>query len=450
MKKILLISAAACCSLASCGQTVGRDNDSVRMPSVNHTSSAESTTTAKFTESTKSEKSEKTTESKTTSALSVTTEKKTEKKKASDKPPESVILDISENIEVYSDMTIAELISDTNTDITNPNKKLDTSETGEKSVVVEFEYEGEPYKKKVKYTVSDTTAPIVLNSGWNPYAIVNESFNLGNLIGYADNYDRAPELTYSGEVDTSKVGSYPITVTVTDNSGNSTSWDMDILVVHEKPAPQDDNTRISFKDFIKEHNYENVSYGIDVSTWQTYVDYEKVKKQGCEFAIIRMGYGNNAGNITMDDYYNNNITKASESGLDIGVYFYTSASTEDLIREQARWIVNQLDGRELDFPVAFDWETWENFQIYGINIHDLNELFECFCDELEKNGYTGMLYSSKNFLNNFWTNKNNRPVWLAHYVDETDYQGDFDLWQASAYGNIDGIDGDVDFNIRMN
>ncbi|MDE5763929.1 MAG: glycoside hydrolase family 25 [Ruminococcus sp.] len=442
MKKLLLISIGLF-SLASCGQTVGRDNDYIDLSAVNNISSEKSTTT---TQSAKLEKSEKTTESETTSAPPVTTEKK----KASDKPPESVILDVPENIEVYSDMTIAELISDTNTDITNPHKKIDTSETGEKSTVVEFEYEGEPYKKKVEYIVSDTTAPVVLNSGWNPYTIVNEPFNLSNLIGYADNYDRSPELTYSGDVDTSKVGSYPITVTVTDNSGNSTSWNMDILVVHEKPSPQDDNTRVSFKDFIENHNYENVSYGIDVSTWQTYVDYEKVKKQGCEFAIIRMGYGNNSGNISMDDYYSNNITKASESGLDIGVYFYTSAATEDLIREQARWIVNQLDGRELDFPIAFDWETWENFQIYGMNIHDLNELFEYFCDELEKNGYSGMLYSSKNFLNDFWTNKNNRPVWLAHYVDETDYQGDFDLWQASAYGNIDGIDGDVDFNIRMN
>ena len=85
-----------------------------------------------------------------------------------------------------------------------------------------------------------------------------------------------------------------------------------------------------------------------------------------------------------------------------------------------------------------------------MNIHDLNCIFEAFCDELEKNGYSAMLYSSKNFLNNFWENRGDHPVWLAHYVDETDYEGSYAIWQASAYGRIPGIAGDVDMNIRYN
>ena len=60
-----------------------------------------------------------------------------------------------------------------------------------------------------------------------------------------------------------------------------------------------------------------------------------------------------------------------------------------------------------------------------------------------------MLYSSKNFLDNVWENRRNRPVWLAHYVDETNYSGDYAIWQASAYGRMAGIDGDVDMNIQF-
>ena len=84
-----------------------------------------------------------------------------------------------------------------------------------------------------------------------------------------------------------------------------------------------------------------------------------------------------------------------------------------------------------------------------MNIHDLNEVFEAFADELEKNGYSAMLYSSKNFLNNFWINRNDHPVWLAHFVDETNYTGPYNIWQQSAYGRIPGIAGDVDMNIQF-
>ncbi|MCR5121704.1 MAG: glycoside hydrolase, partial [Ruminococcus sp.] len=57
-----------------------------------------------------------------------------------------------------------------------------------------------------------------------------------------------------------------------------------------------------------------------------------------------------------------------------------------------------------------------------------------------------MLYSSKNFLENFWDNAYHRPVWLAHYVDQTDYAGEYILWQR-CYGKIPGISNDTDFNI---
>lgn len=413
----------------SCGQTVGTDSDVSSDFSESTTSSAKETTTVA-----------------TTITTSATTVKSI--KAVSNNPPDTAYFTIIDNIEVYSEITIADLISDTNTEIIYSETPIDTSEIGEKQTEIVFEYEGGTYRKNVSYTVADTTEPLVLNSGWNPYTKVGEPFDINSIIGFVDNYDRSPSVTYTGDVDNTAVGSYPITVTIADNSENSTSWDMTVFVVNEIPAPEDNNSRVEFSDFMEHYNYENVSYGIDVSAWQTNVDYEAVKAEGVEFVLIRMGYC--YSDIYMDDYYYTNIENADNAGLDIGVYFYTTANTEEKIREQARWIVEQLDGRQLDFPVAFDWEEWGSFQKYSMNIHDLNEIFYAFCDELEKSGYSGMLYSSKNFLDNFWENKINRPVWLAHYVDETNYTGAFSIWQASAYGRINGISGDVDINIRIN
>lgn len=443
MKKFLFAFLfTAICTLTACGEVVGTNSEGE-----SSVDTAETTAVSQSAETT--EKSAETTTQTSTATTVATTATTTTTVKIEDKViPKEVYFETLDTVEVYDEVPLSELITDTNVTLLEPDKIIGTKKLGRVGVKVRFEYEGEEYLGKVGYDVVDTTAPVVLNSGWNPYVKLDQPFNLSSLVGYVDNFDRSLDLSYTGEVDTSTIGRYDITATVTDDSGNSTSWDMAVYVLMDIPAPEDNNPRVNFTDFVDYYCYENVSYGIDVSAWQTNVDYEKVKAQGCEFVIMRMGYF--YGDIVMDDYYQQNMENATNAGLDVGVYFYTTANTEDETREQARWIVEQLDGRELDYPVAFDWEEWGQFQQYGMNVRDLNEIFEAFCDELEKNGYTGMLYSSKNFLNNFWTNKNNRPVWLAHYVDETDYDGQFAIWQASAYGRMDGIEGDVDMNIRIN
>ena len=70
--------------------------------------------------------------------------------------------------------------------------------------------------------------------------------------------------------------------------------------------------------------------------------------------------------------------------------------------------------------------------------------------EVIKQGCKPMLYSSKIFLETIWSErtKKSTPVWLAHYVGETTYEGEYAIWQQSAYGRIPGIAGDVDMNIQ--
>ena len=115
-----------------------------------------------------------------------------------------------------------------------------------------------------------------------------------------------------------------------------------------------------------------------------------------------------------------------------------------------RWLTEQLEGQKLDLPIAFDWEEFAHFQKYGISIRHLNDVYAAFADEVIKQGYQPMLYSSKIFLETIWSErmKQTAPVWLAHYVNETNYEGEYAIWQASAYGRIPGINGDVDMDIR--
>lgn len=361
-------------------------------------------------------------------------------------PPAELALEPSGDIEVYTELTLEELLRCPEIVLSNGSDIVDTSEAGSFEITAEYAYNGELYAHPVSYSVADTTPPVVLNSGSSAMAELGTSFDLSSYVGFADNYDPTPELTYSGNVDMSVCGTYYITATATDDSGNATSWDTQIEVVSEMPVPEDNNPRISFDTLMEQYAGENVSFGIDISKWQGEIDFEAVKNAGCSFVIMRIGTFYDE--YTLDQYYTANIEAAKAAGLDVGVYIYTTANTEDEARDNAAWVAENLAGAELDFPVVFDWESFSNFQQYEMSIHDLNCYYEAFAEELEGLGYSAMLYSSKNFLNNFWYDHSEEyPIWLAHYTDQTDYAGEYSMWQMTCYGTIDGIWADVDLNI---
>lgn len=432
MKKtrLIAVSAAVCALLATgCSKNVSRTSPELKTELASKKTAPELSS-----------------ESVTASSPKTAEETSAEISSESEKITEPVIVGL-ETIGVYDKVTVADFIIESEAEIVNGDTLLDTSQTGEFEISVSYWQNDVVSEKKISYTVEDTEAPLILNSGWNPYHKTGTPFDLNDYVGFADNYDRSPVLTYEGEVNPDAAGDYPITVNVTDSSGNHTSWDMCIYVVGELPNPPDTRERIGFSDFMDAYAGEGRRFGIDVSTWQGDIDFNSVKEAGCSFVIVRIGYYYD--HIVMDDHFYANIEGARAAGLDVSVYFYTTDNSADTLREHARWIAETLGGEPVDLPIAFDWEEFTNFQKYGMNIRDLNELYLAFSDEMGAYGYETMLYSSKNFLNNFWNSdvKNSSPVWLAHYVDDTDYEGDFYIWQQSNCGRIDGIYGDVDLNI---
>ena len=349
-------------------------------------------------------------------------------------------------VEVYDTVLLRDYITEPEIRLENKNSRLDTSKTGTVEQSVRFTYQGQSYTQNIRYQVVDTTPPLLLNGGYNTVIETEKPFDLNKCVGFGDNYDKSPRLTYTGQVDTAVPGKYPITATVTDAAGNKTSWDLTVTVADKLPTYTDTASRLSFSDFAEAYGGKNKRLGIDVSKWQGKINFEAVRDAGCQFVIMRIGHGRNG--MEMDEYYRSNMAGAKAAGLDVGVYFYSTANTEKAVRQEARWIAENLKGEKLDFPVVFDWESFSNFQKYGMSIHDLNMLFEAFADELQKQGYSAMLYGSKNYLQNFWYPQKKYPVWLAHYTDQTDYLGDYAIWQMSCRGRIPGIAGDVDLDIQ--
>ena len=298
----------------------------------------------------------------------------------------------------------------------------------------------------INYKVLDKEPPLI--KGSNTITIKKgDNIDLVNKYLCGDNYDKRPNCYIEGEYDINKIGTYDLTYKAEDSSGNISKKDIKLIVKDKLQTNQNTTkSKIYLKDIIKKHKTSSTMIGIDVSSWQGDIDYKKAKQDGVEFVMIRIGYGYNKNNeIIYDSKFKNNILKAKEAGLKIGIYFYSYAkSIEDSIN-QANWIINELNGQELDLPIAFDWENWNSFNSYNISFKDLNDIAYAFIDTINSKGYEGTLYSSAYYLENIWYDFN--KTWLAHYTTKTDYSKPYQMWQLSSVGVVNGINGNVDINI---
>ena len=349
------------------------------------------------------------------------------------------------NIDIYSDTKLSDIID---TNIKFNDVLLNTNSIGDKIYNLKFKINKKKYLYHIKYSVKDLTKPRILSSS-DRYIPVGKDVYLCDYIMYGDNYDNEPVCRVEGEYDLNKIGNYNIKYIVSDDAGNEEYFET-ILHVYEpsNETKKSKKTITYFSDVVSEHKNDKTKIGIDVSRWQGDIDFKKVKEAGAEFVFIRIGVESKQGEeIGMDSKYKRNIKKAKEAGLDVGVYLYTIALNKDVARSHAEWVVKALDGEKLELPIVFDWENFNKWNEYKLSFHDINSIADTFIDTVMKSGYKGMLYSSKFYLENIWENKNDYPVWLAHYTDETNYTGKYKIWQMCNDGVIDGINGDVDIDI---
>ncbi|MBR6402830.1 MAG: hypothetical protein IKS48_05555 [Eubacterium sp.] len=301
----------------------------------------------------------------------------------------------------------------------------------------------------------DHEKPKFLTFNRSPKVNIGNEFNVHDFMGYGDNLDRDIQMTITGTVDTSSLGSYPITITLKDDAGNSIESDMTVNVVSSggyEPSSKDDGTPSAanpsetFAEFKEKYKGDKRGFGIDVSRWQGAIDFQKVKAAGCDFAILRLG-GFDDGDHYTDRQYNTYIADAKAAGLKIGIYWHAEERNPDEVKKSVEYLDKVLNDEKLDFPIAYDWEDFNGFEDYGMNFSDINKCYDTFYDEIKDLGYEACLYSSLNFLENVWTNNRGGKVWLAHYTSQTDYTGPYYMWQQTSSGGIDGVYTNVDFNV---
>lgn len=354
------------------------------------------------------------------------------------------------NIEVGESVYLYDLVNIKNGSFITKNYLIDTSKLGNKKIA--FNYETNNNKKEkysFKVNIIDTTPPVILSN--STYEIEKgKNFNISSNPLCGDNYDRNIKCEILGDYNTNKIGSYKLKFSATDTSKNKTEKDFTLIVKDKINSSSYNPSPKYLKDIIKNYKTNKNEIGIDVSTWQGDIDFNKVKEDGVSFVMIRIGSGhNNKNENVLDNKFFQNIKNAKKAGLKVGIYFYSYAENEKQAKDQANWIIKTLNNEKLDLPIAFDWEDWEEFNNYNLSFIDLNNMAKVFFDTLNEKGYETMLYGSATYLNHIWDTTNYK-IWLAHYTAKTDYSNKYDMWQLTSSGVVNGIDGNVDINILYN
>lgn len=190
--------------------------------------------------------------------------------------------------------------------------------------------------------------------------------------------------------------------------------------------------------------------GIDVSSHQGAINWEKVKAAGIEFAIIRAGYGKYESQI--DVMFQKNAEGALAAGLHVGAYWFSYALNVEDAKLEAQRFADVLEPykKRFDFPAYFDYEYDSETYSQKNGVTPTQELREAlakaFCEEIQSRGWRAGVYTNNDYLRNRWRIEalDEWEIWLADYTGAPDVE--CGMQQTGSTGKVNGISGNVDMD----
>lgn len=232
------------------------------------------------------------------------------------------------------------------------------------------------------------------------------------------------------------------------HADGSREW---IDVNEEIPRNKYDLSNLKYKKPIMNYYEDNKivsKCGVDISANQGEVDFDKLKKAGCDFVMIKVGArGYSSGRLVLDTEYEHNLKAAKKAGLDIGVYFCSQAINRAEAREEADELLDAISGYSVKYPVAFVMETVvdDMARIESLDMTERTQIAKAFMNRIEDAGYQPMIYGDKEWLLTMvdMEELQEYDVWFAQDSDEPEYPYEFGMWQYDSDASIKGINGDA-------
>lgn len=217
----------------------------------------------------------------------------------------------------------------------------------------------------------------------------------------------------------------------------------------EEPAPAPD---VSTVDTVTGWAGEPPYRYIDVSRYQGEIDWAQVAAAGYKGAMLKTVSTNRklskrADGLYIDPTFETNYRNAKAAGLDVGVYYYTYATSEAMADAELALVRQAVYGKELTLPLAVDVE--EN-KLKPMSTLDLTNLTAYALEHVEKMGFYAQLYTYTGYsyeldmqrLAGRW------DVWLADYTGKTpNVTFNYNAHQHTSKGSVPGISGNVDLNV---
>ena len=203
------------------------------------------------------------------------------------------------------------------------------------------------------------------------------------------------------------------------------------------------------------YNSEKARYGVDVSSHQEKIDWAKVKAAGMDFVMLRAGYRGygQVGSLNPDEMFVENAKGAIEAGIDVGAYFFSQAITVQEAIEEAEFVLDMIKDLNITYPIAFDWEeiTDDTARTDNITSGELTAFARAFCDTIAAAGHIPAVYLNvdQGYMKYDLQVLDPYELWIASYKDKPDFYYDFDMWQYSSDGSVDGINWTADLNISF-
>lgn len=184
---------------------------------------------------------------------------------------------------------------------------------------------------------------------------------------------------------------------------------------------------------------EVIARGIDVSRWQGNVNWASVAADDVSFVML----GTRSKGV-VDPYFHTNVQGASAAGLKVGAYIYSLATTPDMAREEADFVLSLVKDYPISFPIAFDAE--DSATLGTLPPAQVSEIINAFCQRIADAGYYPIVYANDYWLSNKIDLSNmHYDVWVARYEAKHVYSNPI-MWQVTSTGSINGINGNVDID----
>jgi GH25 family lysozyme M1 (1,4-beta-N-acetylmuramidase) len=184
--------------------------------------------------------------------------------------------------------------------------------------------------------------------------------------------------------------------------------------------------------------------GIDVSSNQAKVDWNKARQAGAAFCFIRVGLG-----LRKDELFDAHFAGAKAAGLLVGAYFVPNPAIGP--GGQLTVMLGALAGKQLDLPVAIDVEAIKGTAPTRQQVHDCVSL--CLREAPRVGGRLPLVYTRQSYFDGALPADAQwglHELWAARYIflsgpwaDGRYKFRDWDawrFWQFSADGNGRGAE----------